>query len=338
MKARLVAAGAIGLFLSVLVVGSTTGMPLIPHLLFGWVGFLGRVVPRVHVSADGVATAAVCLTLATFGFHRFAAWLTREVARARATTTRWRVRWTAAFLGLFVLMFAAGIAATGVFHQAGWLLRPREAPLALEFDQRFRTDWNSSQSHLYHIGMDLAGATNEPSFPWGKTDAHGRVLHSWMTHSLLDGHIVSWLPSGPIDRDKPWDDPRNSAYFRGIVVPYLNMDIAQIRDERGYALSHYAGNVHTLGGTSPGLLNFFNHAAGASQTIAAGQVAARFRAWGDPENLRDPAIGVNSSEAGFGGPSGEGALFLFFDGSVRFVTRTADPAVLRALSGAGTRP
>ena len=39
----------------------------------------------------------------------------------------------------------------------------------------------------------------------------------------------------------------------------------------------------------------------------AGEVAGDFKPWGDPTNWRDPALGINRSPEGFGGPlSGRG--------------------------------
>ena len=323
-----------------LVIGSKIplGLFFLSNLLFGWLYYLGRVLPRIRVSTDGLLTALVCIALLTIGLHRFAKWLTWEVAHNRGSTARWRWHWTAALLGLVVLMFAAGIAAAGIVHQAGWLLQPRTRPperqYSLLIDERFRNAFHSSERHLKELGggLEIVKFDEDSRIPWGKADPEGRVLHSWLTHLLVRGGLDGWFASGRIDGDRAWDDARNSAYFRGIVPPFLNPDIGRIRDARGYALSHFAGNRHVLGDSRPQRVQFAP--AGTSQTIAAGEVAARFRAWGDPENLRDPGIGINTSEDSFGGPSGEGANLLFLDGSVRFVTRTVDPVVLQALSGA----
>ena len=38
-----------------------------------------------------------------------------------------------------------------------------------------------------------------------------------------------------IDLAIPWDDPANSAYFRGIVPDFLNPQIGEFRDARGQA-------------------------------------------------------------------------------------------------------
>ena len=135
---------------------------------------------------------------------------------------------------------------------------------------------------------------------------------------------------GQFDPARPWNDPVNSAYFRGIVPVYLNPEIGVIRSPEGYALSHYAGNVNVLGRAKPLALKEIEGSL--AQTVLAGEVSVKFKPWGDPTNLRDPILGINTMPEAFGSTSPGGAHFLFLDGSVRFVRETADPAVLRAMS------
>ena len=87
--------------------------------------------------------------------------------------------------------------------------------------------------------------------------------------------------------------------MRGIVPDFLNPQIGEFRDARGYALSHYAGNVHVVGRRRP--LAPAEVTNGAANTIALGEAADSFKAWGDPANLRDPARGINRDPGGFGG-------------------------------------
>lgn len=101
-------------------------------------------------------------------------------------------------------------------------------------------------------------------------------------------------------------------------------------DAVGYALSHYAGNARLLGGDVPRCMGEVTD--GVSATIMAGEVAGRFKPWGDPTNWRDPALGISRSPEGFGGPYPGGANFLMVDGSVRFVKDSIDPKILKSLS------
>jgi hypothetical protein len=53
--------------------------------------------------------------------------------------------------------------------------------------------------------------------PTTRYDPQGRALQSWQT-VLLPYVIRGGLTSAKIDYDRPWDDPRNSAYFRVLVT------------------------------------------------------------------------------------------------------------------------
>jgi prepilin-type processing-associated H-X9-DG protein len=92
-------------------------------LAFGWIGYLRRVLPKVHFPWPGAATALTCLFGVVFLGHTFARWLWGGAAPDPATTIRppWRMRWTLAAVAVTVLMFTAGIAATGISHQSAWL-------------------------------------------------------------------------------------------------------------------------------------------------------------------------------------------------------------------------
>lgn len=175
--------------------------------------------------------------------------------------------------------------------------------------------------------MGSAMLTVGPEPPPAGGRSNGQVRQSWMT-DLLPG--TRFAIGGPLRRDLPWNAPENSAYFKGVVPIYLNPEVGIVRSPEGHALAHYAGNVHVLG--RDGALVRVG-AGEASNTILAAEVAEGFKPWGDPANLRDPGLGVNTVAGGFGSPSGLGANFLFVDGSVRFLKRTTSRDVLRRLSG-----
>lgn len=298
-------------------------------LAFGWLAYPARVLPKVTIAWDGVAMGLICLALFTIGLHRTLRWFYGEVQKAAGAAVEvhrpWSARWTASLVALVVVMFVVGMSVTAVMHQAGWLIAARRS--LVEEKTQYRDDWGSSVDHLRQIGMASYMLTMKPGSPRsGQSHPDGAMLHSWMTDILPEMSIVL---GGRLSKDLPWNDPRNSAYFKSVVPIYLNPEVGVIRSPEGYALGHYAGNVHVLGRdrvslrVGPG---------DASNTILAGEVAEGFKPWGDPANLRDPSLGVNQVPGGFGGPSGSGANFLFMDGSVRFLRDTTSREVLRRLS------
>jgi prepilin-type processing-associated H-X9-DG protein len=295
------------------------------RLTFGWISYAGRVIPKVIVSRDGLATAIVCLVLFTLGLHAFLRWFYREMQRSASRSAenirRWSPRWTASLVAIILLMFVIGISAGAIMHQAGWLMTSPRLLQATRPSLRVQ----DSPHNLLMIGMATLGVLE--TLPEVKLDSRGRMLHSWQTAIL---HYLGKSFYGSFDPDKPWDDPVNSAYFRGIVPEYLNPAIETVRSPQGYALSHYAGNVNLFATAKPLALKEVE--GGLAGTILAGEVSAEFKPWGDPTNLRDPILGINSVPGGFGSPSQMGANFVFLDGSVRSVRSTTDPNVLRKMS------
>ena len=148
-----------------------------------------------------------------------------------------------------MLMFAVGVAATGIAHQAGWLIASRRRLVEIRpvldgvgstrpSDQRLH-DIAFNASMFCVRSSDLA----EPHFD------EPSPARSWQTRLLPYFDFPSRL-GGELDDTRPWNDPANSAYFRGVVPSFLNPEVGVVRSPEGYALSHYAGNVHVLGTTA----------------------------------------------------------------------------------------
>jgi hypothetical protein len=154
------------------------------------------------------------------------------------------------------------------------------------------------------------------------------MLHSWETHLL---GFTTYSREG-IDMSRPWNDPVNQKYFKCIVPDFINPGLrAVVEDDEGYGLSHYSVNSRVMGGNRS--MKFDQITDGTENTLLIGEINTHFQPWGHPVNWRDPAIGINRSPRGFGGPPGSrGALFSMADGSVRFVNEAIDPAVLQAMS------
>jgi hypothetical protein len=142
-----------------------------------------------------------------------------------------------------------------------------------------------------------------------------------------------WYVSGEIDPNLPWDHPRNAPHFKRLVPECINSGLrgADLHDEAGFGLNHYAANSHVLRANKSIRLSEISN--DGATTLLVGEVNANFKPWGHPVNWRDPARGINQSPQGFGGPrSSGGAVFLMADGSVLFISERVDRKVLRALA------
>lgn len=300
-------------------------LQLVFGLVFGWCPYLGRIVSQVVVAWDGVLTVLVCVAVFAGGLHRFLCWLCCELQRRSGSPAKvvraWSFRRTCAIVVTVFVMFIAGISATGVAHQVAWILGDKHPRIVAQ--PNFQS--GNSYFNLYSMGSALHAKV----LPFTRKDPRGRQLHSWQT-VLLPYVWTDSILGGQIDETLPWDDSRNSGYFRGIVRCFLHPGIAPMRDARGYGLSHYAGNVHVVGRDKE--LKVSETSNGISNLIVAGEAAAGFKAWGDPSNLRDPARGLTSAGDSFGDTFGIGANVLMADGSVRFISRRTSPSVLREVS------
>ncbi|SIO66713.1 hypothetical protein SAMN05444166_8192 [Singulisphaera sp. GP187] len=255
-------------------------------LAFGWLTYSARVLPRVTIGWDGAATGVICLILFMIGLHLTLRWFSGEVQKARGATVEghrpWSLWWTTSLVALIVMMFIVGLSATGVVHQAGWLIASRRS--LLEVKPRLQDDWGTSADYLRLTGMGLIMLVDDDreSVLAGEPRPNAERIQSWMT-VLLSG--TNFTLGGPLHVERPWNDPQNSAYFKGVVPYYLNPEIRAFRSAEGYALSHYAGNVHVLS-NDRALRSIARE--NAANTIIAGEIAEGFKPWGDPANLRDP--------------------------------------------------
>ncbi|MEX0700776.1 MAG: DUF1559 domain-containing protein, partial [Planctomycetales bacterium] len=157
----------------------------------------------------------------------------------------------------------------------------------------------------------------------------GAALHGWQTYLLpfLDEKALY----GIIDFDRPWNGPANAPPFHAEIGTFLSPGIGDTHDPRGYPLLHYAGNSRVLGRVPA--LSFSDIDDGLMNTILFGEVKEGLRAWGDPRNLRDPALGLNRGPATFGSNWKSGGVqFAAADRSIHYIASDAAPHVLKALA------
>lgn len=87
-------------------------------LLFGWVAYLGRVLPEITFNREIALDGAVALALALFGFHRILDWWTKQSGNE---SPKWRFGWTVKITVMALLLFATSLASIGMIHQSAWL-------------------------------------------------------------------------------------------------------------------------------------------------------------------------------------------------------------------------
>ena len=163
---------------------------LVVVLAGGWIWYLARTLPEVHVQAEGAASAIVCVILLAVGSHFFLSWLFRELNpqpdAAPSGKNRWKWRWTLSLTAAVIVMFAAGMATVGVTHQIGWLLTSKEPVVASSGWARDAARRSASANNLKQIGFGLGEYEQaHHSYPPGGTfDRLGRALQSWQTQIL----------------------------------------------------------------------------------------------------------------------------------------------------------
>lgn len=153
-----------------------------------------------------------------------------------------------------------------------------------------------------------------------------------------------------IDQSKAWDDPTNLKAARTVVPAFLAPGINRIRNEDGYALTHFAFVRGALGKdngafTDEAGITFKDITDGTSSTLALGQVETGLGPWiaAGPATSRyvyHPS--VESEVPSFGGPSEGGAYFANVDSAAYFLnlreTKPADYHALATRSGGELDP
>lgn len=303
------------LALTIPLIALTTGLGF--HLAIGWLVFAHENVSRAVVRWDGVLMFGVATLLFAILLHRIAHWLRRGNSNGNAA--RWRLTSTGLVTGLILVAFVAGTALVCIAHQLIWLATDDEPLYAERIDAH-----GDARSQVKQIGVGMMNL-HDTYDGFHATYGENEVPQSWATD--VGPQLVNWIE---IDRTKPWDHPANRSEASKLYPSVLNPDVAPLvlRNDEGFGVTHYVGNVHVLDPRDASL----NGLEDASNTLLIGEITAGIPPWAKPGTGRDPALGINRSPEGFGSPrSNRGALFVMADGSVRELSRDTDVDLLRRL-------
>lgn len=294
------------------------------HVSVGWIFFLGRIFQQTSFSPGAFATAVACSLGFVFGLHFF-------IRRKSENFAHFKWNWKQSLIvsTATVLMFVAGISIVGVTHQTSWLIASPEPWIqgssvrdaARRTQSRNMLKQIGLASHYYHDAYEILPVG-------GSFDSDGRGLHSWETFLLP--YLDQAELYEKIDLAKPWTDEVHRASFQQGINAFRNPKHSESLKEIDWNHSHYAMNAHVAGINRNISMSYFSD--GKSNTLLTGEVKHAPRAWGDPVNFRDPAIGFESPIS-FGSVWRYGGVqFTFADGSVRMINNDIDLAVLKALS------
>lgn len=100
-------------------------LKVIVTVMFGWIGFLRRVVPEITTNWSGIGMVLLCSLLIVAGIHWLAKWI---YAHNKSDENRhWRWQWSFSLYAALWLLFAAAMGVTGFVHQLGWLVSSKES-------------------------------------------------------------------------------------------------------------------------------------------------------------------------------------------------------------------
>lgn len=188
------------------------------------------------------------------------------------------------------------------------------------------------QNNLRQIGLALHNYHDAMGQfpPGGIYGEDGTDYHSWQ--AMILPYMDQLFLYDKIDFSRPWDEPPNSGQFSNPILQYLQPAITDAPyNADGFAVSHYAGNSQLF--LPNGTMGIRDVTDGSSNTIMAGEVAAGFKPWGDPTNVRDPAEGLAIGADTFSGPDPQGGTqVILVDGTVRVIQNGINPDVLKALA------
>ena len=190
---------------------------------------------------------------------------------------------------------------------------------------------NQSSNHLKLLGLALMSYHDaNQSFPAAfSKDADGRPLLSWRVAILP--YIEEAALAQQFHADEPWDGPNNKPLVDRRPT-YYNSPNDDANDSGQTNVVGIVGPDTVLSADGPVTMRDIHD--GTSKTIVAVELAGTGVQWSEPQD-----ISVDEFVAAMRNPHGPGlhtvypggALCLFADASVQFISSSTDPALLRAM-------
>ena len=190
----------------------------------------------------------------------------------------------------------------------------------------------TSKNNLKQLGLALLNYHDvfDCLPPGGVITEKGVPFHGWFTSTtpFVDASPLYSM----VNFGYPWTDPENAHLFRNKYRVALMPSASKAYTTDGFALLHYLGNPNLLHRNSSVKLDDLE--AGLEETWLLGEVAGNYQPWGYPFNWRPLGTSLNSGPDSYGRPTGDGAMFVMADASVRFLQNEVDPSILKALANA----
>ncbi|WP_373653676.1 DUF1559 domain-containing protein [Schlesneria sp. DSM 10557] len=230
----------------------------------------------------------------------------------------WSGRWIGAIASLLMLVLLAAVALPAI-QQA------RESARRTQ-----------SKNNLKQLGLALHNyaSTYDILPPGGVFNAEGRAFHGWTTF------IAPYIEASPfyngVNINIPWDHPDQLKYFQRYPGDaYLNPSIGSGRLDDGLKRNHYSGSDLVFYRNSS--TSFSDLTNGTAHTLLVGDAKGMFQPFGYPYEWRSVALGLNTTEEGFGSPVREITQMLLADGSVREFSHHSDQDLFLKLRGVNAK-
>lgn len=327
----------------------------VEQLLLGWLYFPLNTIPKMTADRPSLLVGFISLLLLVVAVHQTARGIRSRRQKSTAVDSQWALSNSILIVLTAMILSGAGTALVGATHQLVWLISGRVSSadsmasveslgLLGQAKDNARRIQSKNNLKMLALGLHSYHASYGTFPPSGTIGSDGRLLNGW---AIPTGPYIAFVAPDNFDFKQSWKAVENAATLKCQMSWFVNPSIeGSLFDEDGFGVSHYAGNVNVMPirtvddeeASEPRSFMIERGIAmaeitdGTSNTILLGTVGQNFKPWGHPANVRDPAVGINRSPDGFGGPAQwQGAQFAMCDGSVRFISEHTDPAVLAAL-------